>query len=175
MVAWLLPAAFVLHDAEELFTMPGWFSEHEARIRAALSRWGLEAYAGFLPTTYAQAAIAIGIFFAIFVAVTAGMSLRPASRLWRTLYGGLLGAFLLHVLAHAGQSIAFHGYTPGLVTAFLVVAPASLYIGKTLAGRGALDPNTSAIAAIMAFAAFPFAVLAAFRLSHYVLMELAKS
>ena len=149
--------------------MPAWVAAHEQQLRSILSRVGMENYASFLPTTFEQTGLAMALFLVVFVVVTAGASLRPDSFVWRTLYGGLLGVFLLHAITHALQAVAFHGYTPGLVTAFLVVVPASIYIGVSLLRRGALDLKASAVMAIVGLAIFPMAVLVAFRISHWLL------
>ncbi len=168
-IYWLLPVAFVFHDAEELFTMPAWVFAHQQELRSLLSRIGFDGYADSLPTTLGQTGLAMALVLVVFIVVTAGVWLHPASFVWRFLYGGLLGAFLLHTLTHVGQALAFRAYTPGLVTAVLIVAPASIYIGASLLNRGALDLKASAIAAVIAFVLFPPGVLLAFGLSHWIL------
>ena len=165
---WLLPVTFVVHDAEELFTMPAWVTAHQVELRSALSRIGLDAYAGSLPTTFAQAAVAIALVLVAFLVVTMGVWLRSDSFAWRTLYGGLLGAFLLHTLAHVAQALAFGGYTPGLVTALFVVAPVTIYLGISLLRRGALDLGASAVAGVVGFVLFVPGVLATLRFSRWL-------
>lgn len=148
---WVLPVAFLVHDAEELFTMPAWFVAHE---------W---------PITFAEVAVAIALFFALFVVITAGVWLRPASRAWRALYGGLLGVFMLHALTHVAQTAYFHAYTPGIVTAVLVVLPVSIYLAAALLRRRAIDLWPSVAASIAGMALFLPALAAAFWLSHRLL------
>ncbi len=157
-VYWMLPAAFVLHDAEELATMPAWVESHRGRIEALLSSIGAGDVAAALPTTFAQAAIAIGCVMLVFVLVTAGVWSRPASPVWRAAYGGLLGAFFLHAFTHVAQSLVFGGYTPGVVTAVLVVAPVSVYVYRSLTRQGALDRRTTLVASVVAMLLFVPAV-----------------
>lgn len=164
-VYWMLPAAFVIHDAEELATMPGWLVAHRGRIEALLTALGAGDAVDALPTTFARAAIAIGCMAVVFLVATAGVWSRPASRVWRIAYGGLLGAFFLHAFTHVAQSVAFGGYTPGVVTAVLVVVPASIWVYRALARRGALDPGPSAVASVVALALFVPAALSAFALA----------
>lgn len=151
MIYWLLPLAFVVHDAEELFTMPSWFIAHER------------------PLGLAHVAVAIALFLVIFLVITAGAWLRPRSFAWRALYGGLLGTFLLHGFIHVGQAIAFASYTPGLVTAVLVVVPASTYLWIVLLRRGAIDLKPSLAMSVLGIALFLPAVLGALWLSSQVL------
>ena len=158
---WVLPAAFALHDSEELATMPVWVASHRNDLEVLLLRVGVADATAILPTTFVRSGIAIGCMFVLFVVVTAGVWCRPASRLWRICYGGLLGGFFLHAFTHVAQSIAFRGYTPGVVTAVLVVAPASVFIYRSLTRRGALDRGPTAVAAVVAFLLFvPVAMLA---------------
>jgi len=151
MIYWLLPLAFVVHDAEELFTMPSWFIAHERPLGAA------------------HVALAIALFLAVFLVITAGAWLRPRSFVWRALYGGLLGTFLLHGFVHVGQAIAFASYTPGLVTAVLVVIPASAYLWIVLLRRGAIDLKPSLAMSVLGIALFLPAVIGALWLSDQVL------
>jgi len=151
MIYWLLPLAFVVHDAEELFTMPSLFIAHERPLGAA------------------HVALAIALFLAVFLVITAGAWLRPRSFVWRALYGGLLGTFLLHGFVHVGQAIAFASYTPGLVTAVLVVIPASAYLWIVLLRRGAIDLKPSLAMSVLGIALFLPAVIGALWLSDQVL------
>jgi hypothetical protein len=166
---WLLPAAFIVHDAEELFMMPAWAAAHREALRTALSRAGLGEYAPAVPAGFTHTAVAIGILLLPFLAVTAGAWRRPRSFAWRALYGGLLGTFFLHAFVHVGQAIVLRAYTPGLVTAVLVVIPASSYLGLALLRRGAIDPWPSMLAALAGIVVFIPAVLGALELSRRLL------
>ena len=149
--------------------MPGWVAAHRGQLSWWLSRVGLATYVDDLPTTFAQVTVATSLLLLVFLAVTAGISVRPRSFMWRTLYGGLLGAFGLHGFTHVGQALMFHSYSPGVITALLVVVPVSLYLGSTLLKRGALDRKPTIIASVVAFALFVPAVFAAMRMSRWLL------
>ena len=169
MIYWLLPAALIVHDAEEMFTMPDWLAAHRGQLSWWLSRIGLGSFADDLPASFAQVTVAAALLLFVFLIVTAGISASPRSFAWRTLYGGLLGAFGLHGFTHIGQALMFHSYSPGVVTALVVVVPVSLYLGSTLLKRGALDRKSTMIASGVAFALIVPAVLAAMRLSRWLL------
>ena len=149
--------------------MPGWVAAHRGALSWWLSRIGLGRYVNDLPTTPAQVTAAAALLLLVFLAVTAGISARPRSFAWRTLYGGVLGAFGLHGLAHIGQALMFHSYSPGAVTALLVVVPVSFYLFSALTERGALDRKAAMIASLAVFELFVPGVLAAMRLSRWLL------
>lgn len=167
-VYWVLPAAFVLHDAEELATMPAWVVLHRSQIEALLAAISAGDAGAALPTTFARAGVAIGCMLTIFVVATTGVWSRPASPVWRAVYGGLLGAFFLHAFTHVAQSVALGGYTPGVVTAVLVVAPASVFVYRRLARVGALDRRATAVASAVALLLFVPAALLAFSVAGWL-------
>jgi len=165
---WVLPAAFVLHDAEELATMPAWIAAHRNDLETRLAAVGAADAAAALPTTFVQVGIAIGCMLIVFVVVTAGVWSRPLSRLWRTVYGGLLGAFFLHAFTHVLQGVVFDGYTPGVVTAVVIVAPASAFVYGALTRRGALDRGPTAVATVVVLLLFVPAVMLAFSVAAWL-------
>jgi len=165
---WVFPVAFVVHDFEELLTMPAWFRAHQHELRTFLTHLGVGPFIDSFPTTFARAALAIAPFLILVCAVTAGVSLRWQSGVWRALYGGLLGAFLLHTFTHVAWAVIFRAYTPGLITAVLVVAPVSLFLCTFLLRRGAIDLKPSLVAALVALALLLPCVLSAFRLSRWL-------
>ncbi|MBX7220302.1 MAG: HXXEE domain-containing protein [Blastocatellia bacterium] len=165
---WWLPVLFLIHDLEELFTIPGWVTAHRHELRLLFEHVGIGGWAAALPTTFAQTAFAIGLMLALFIIVTAGVFRRPDSRLWRTLYGGLAGTFLFHTLTHVAQAIGFRGYTPGLVTALLVVAPGTALLTRELLRQSAIDFKPSLVAALIGLMLFLPSVLGTFQLVHWL-------
>jgi hypothetical protein len=161
-VLWLLPIIFMIHDAEELFTMPGWLASHEQEINrfAGLSETTAEI-ARSLPVTFGQAAAAIGFFLVIFIAVTIGASFSKGSGFWFYAYACLLGVLFLHVFTHLAQAIFVGGYVPGLVGAIVAIIPGAYYIYKQLFERKLLTVKLAVITAFIGLALFiPGATLA---------------
>ncbi|HUR97575.1 MAG TPA: HXXEE domain-containing protein [Pyrinomonadaceae bacterium] len=158
---WLIPATFVIHDAEELLTMPGWVSDHKSQLTMLFGRLGLDGLADLMPSTFTRASIAIACVLIIFVVFTAGVVREPQSRMWRYLFGGLLGVFFLHGFTHIGQTVAFGTYTPGVVTAALLVIPVSAFVYRRLLAGGGLDRRHTVIATVVAAALFIPATLTA--------------
>jgi hypothetical protein len=140
-MVWLLPAAFVVHDGEELLTMPGWMAAHPGLIEGLLQRLGMTAPAGLGAGAIAAAML---VLLLLFVAVTAAAS-SPALR-GAALYPYcvVLGGFLVHGFGHIGQAVLLRGYVPGLVTAILIVIPSSLFLYANLLASRAIGRKPAA-------------------------------
>lgn len=165
-VYWFLPAAFALHDTEELLTMPAWVARNRAAVGSVLDRIGLDrGLLDVLPDTPAKAGLAIGFFLVVFLGVTAGANRYPHSTFWRSTYAGLLGAFFLHGFTHLFTAFAFGGYTPGVASVPVIVLPVSLWIYRQLLRRRVLDRRTAIFAALAGLALFVPGTLLALRLA----------
>lgn len=130
---WILPAAFLVHDAEEQATMPGWMAEHGAALQAMLSGYlGLPPGSSLGPQTSVGTFMAMLALLILFLCVTAGAAAWPGRRAFRYAYAVLLGGCFLHGFTHLAQALIWGGYTPGAVTAGVVVIPVSLFIYSRL-------------------------------------------
>jgi hypothetical protein len=140
-----LLGAWLIHDAEEWITMPGW-------VQRAASRYpGLpRPLFAMFRISRLEATIAIGTVGAIIAgAAVAGLATGGRSAFFQL----AVLAFGLHSVVHVLQSALVRGYTPGVVTAVLVVAPYSWW--AWLQVRHARISNvggTSWISAIVLFA-----------------------
>lgn len=116
-VTWGLVAAWAVHDAEEVLTM----SEFSRR-------------SGLLPAmSQAHVSTAVGLMGALMAtASAAGARSGGRSRLYQT---ALLG-FGAHAVTHVGSTLVLRRYTPGVVTAPLVVAPFGLWAAARLRAHG---------------------------------------
>ena len=161
-VFWLLPVIFVIHDGEELLTMPAWIESHQPELDelARLNETAAQMIRS-MPTTTAEVAVAIGVFLLLFVVVTAGASLSRGRGFWLYAYAVLLGVLFLHVFSHIAQAFFIGGYVPGLVGAAMIVLPAALYIYKKLFDAKLLTFKAAVITALTGLALFvPGAALA---------------
>jgi hypothetical protein len=114
-----LLGAWLVHDAEEWITMPAW-SERAASRHPGLPR----ALIAMLRISRLEATVAIGtVGLVVAAAAGAGLSTDGRSEFFQL----VLLAFGLHSVVHVLQSVLLRGYTPGLVTAIIVVAPYSAW------------------------------------------------
>jgi hypothetical protein len=159
---WILPLVFVLHDTEELLTMPGWIARHEIDLHRMGERSEVVASSlASIPRTTAQAGASIGVLFLIFLVVTFAAYWAFPSRGWVYGYACLLGALFLHVFTHIIQAIYFQEYVPGLVGAMVAIVPGSLYLYKRLFEARLLTLKSAAVTALIGLAAvLPGALLA---------------
>jgi hypothetical protein len=137
--------AWLVHDAEEWITMPGWVQ------RAAARHPGLpRPLRAMFRTSRLEATIAIGIV-GLIIAAAAAAGLATGGR--SAFFQLAVLAFGLHAVVHVLQSALVRGYTPGVVTAILVVAPYSwwawLQVRHARIGNVA---GTSWVAAVCVFA-----------------------
>ena len=134
-IVWLLPVAFVIHDAEEFVTWKAWLAEHGTTVSQWLQRlFGTDPAAPLQPMSDTSVLRAMSLIFALLFVATAAFSIwpRPATRL---VFLVVLGGFFLHGFVHLAQAIVVGGYTPGVVTALLVVIPCSMLIYRRMSAR----------------------------------------
>jgi len=161
-VLWIVPLVFVIHDGEELLTMPGWIAAHRAQLAHLAQPSALAARAvGSLSTTTPSVALAIAVVAIVVLAVTVGASRSPGRGWWWHAYLAVLGVSFLHVYTHVLQAVLFGGYVPGLYGAVFAVLPGSAYVYRRLFRAGVLDLKMAARDAAIGIAlVLPF-VLAA--------------
>jgi hypothetical protein len=136
--------AWLVHDLEEWFTMAPWSRRNADKIAQTLPvrpPWG----DGGISDDHAHASIAT--MGAVILAASAlGVKSRGRSGLFQT---ALLG-FGIHGLSHLGASVLFRGYTPGVVTAPIVVLPYSVWAWRKLNRADVLQNDPSWAAAAVA-------------------------
>ena len=122
-LAWGLLAAWIVHDLEELATMPSFSQQPD--LPAPLTK--------VLPMSRREAATAIGLTgVAIAAASAAGAATGGRSKFFQA---SLMG-FGLHAGTHLAQSVVMRRYTPGLITTPLVVIPFSVWAWRRLKTEG---------------------------------------
>ena len=125
---WLGPAAFLVHDTEEIVTIAPWLHTHAAQL-PALAR--PLAGVGTRQFLLAAAVLFVGYLLAAWHgarAVRRGRTPLP----WLF----VSGAFVANALTHLLQALYFGGYTPGVVTAMSVSLPYGYAAGRALRRHG---------------------------------------
>lgn len=115
---WGLLAAWTVHDAEELATM---------------SRFSRKSPAWLPELDQTHVTTAIGLMGGL-VAAASAAGARTGGR--SRFYQAVLVGFGFHAVSHVASAVVLRRYTPGLVTAPLVVAPFSLLAVRALRARG---------------------------------------
>jgi Protein of unknown function with HXXEE motif len=129
---WGLLAAWVAHDTEELFTMAAFTADPDVPLPET-------------DQTHVNVALAL---MGGFMATAAAAGARTGGR--SPLYQAALTGFGLHAITHVASALALRRYTPGLVTAPLIVAPFSLWAARELRRCGVEQTGST-----RSFAMFP--------------------
>ena len=118
------PPLFLLHEAEEYRTALPWISDHASLVPNAIR--------SVLPQSPAFIGIA-GLIFLVVFAVAAVIAIRsqPESAAW-IVFAVLIVARLENAVLHVIESLVLMQYSPGVLTAVLLVLPLSLYLFTSL-------------------------------------------
>jgi Protein of unknown function with HXXEE motif len=162
LAVWLLPATFVVHDSEEILTMPSWIARHEPLLQAirTLGPFGDRVVAN-LPRTTGAVARAVAVELIVLVIVTAWVTRHPRRGLPLDIYSALLGLFVGHSVTHVGLAILLRGYTPGVMTAVVLIPPMGVYLYRRLLDSNLVTWRTAIATAAVGMLAFLPVVLAA--------------
>ena len=129
----LLPLIFLIHDGEEILTMSAWVKRYSHRMprRVAALHGGRR-----------QFSVGVLVVFLLVVAVSVVGERARQSRTAFHVYLVGFSALFANVWTHLGQTLVFRGYTPGVVTAVLVVLPYSAAVYRQMARERLLDRST---------------------------------
>lgn len=106
---WLVPVAFLAHCAEELPRFPSWASQH---FGTTTRRFYVASHCVLVP---------------LIVASGARASARPGDPRAAFFATSVAAALGLNAVFHAGTTVLFRRYSPGLITAIAAMLPASAY------------------------------------------------
>jgi hypothetical protein len=125
---WAAPCVFLVHGAEEIATVAPWLRDNRADLPTAIQP--------FATVTTEQFTLGVGLLFLVFLALTlhAVRRARAGHRSLPFLLG--VGALVANGITHVGQAAAFRGYTPGLLTAMILVIPYGIALGAQLRADG---------------------------------------
>lgn len=129
-VRWILaaPGVFLVHDAEEIATVPSWLHAHRAALPAAVQAFAI--------VTTRQFTIAVVVLFLGLLVATMHAVLRARAGVRSVPFLLLAGALVANGVTHLAQAVAIRGYTPGLITAVLFVIPYGIGLGQQLHSTG---------------------------------------
>ncbi|QYC40482.1 hypothetical protein Nocox_14330 [Nonomuraea coxensis DSM 45129] len=157
-VTWGLLAAWAVHDAEELATMAGWLRSARPRLEERFPGVPWER----LEMSQAHVTVAIGLMGGIVAGAAArGAATGGRSPVFRTVLAG----FGAHGVMHLAQSALARGYTPGVVTAPVVVIPYTVWAWRRLRAAGVATDGAGRSGAA-GLAALPLVLGAVHGLAH---------
>lgn len=130
--------AWAVHDLEELLTFPA--ASEQLAGKLAQAPWApARALARHVRMDRKESALAVALVGSLVATASArGITTEGRSRFFQSTLAVLGG----HVLTHAAGSIILRGYSSGVVTAVLVVAPFSMWARRKLRAAGVLIEGT---------------------------------
>ena len=136
---WLFPAAFMLHDFEEIIFSEAWqrknAEEIKRRIRKSVPAFLAEQMCAALDKPTAELALPISLIFLMTI----------LSTYLAAVYGKMdffllaSGLFFLHGFMHLGQAILLRRYIPAVITSVVIAIPYGLVLFSRLIGEGIVD------------------------------------
>lgn len=163
-VTWGLLVAWIVHDTEELLATPRFAPRVAATMRQRFPRL-LAAASRMMDIGAGRMALAI-LLIGVLVAVAAEEGARTGGR--SAFFQVVLAGFGIHAVFHVGATIATRGYTPGVVTAVLVVAPFSVRAWLQLQRVGLID-GYGPLLLLIGLASIPVSLIAAHLLAYLLL------
>ncbi|HEX6574411.1 MAG TPA: HXXEE domain-containing protein [Gemmatimonadaceae bacterium] len=130
---WIIaaPFLFLLHEAEEYLTALPWLADHIALVPTAIAR--------LIPPTSDFIAYAGVAFFVIYlIAGLVAIKSRSRALPWIIL-AILMMARLENAALHTLESVVLFSYTPGAVTAILIIAPVTIYLVRRFIQLGLIS------------------------------------
>ncbi|MFD2617844.1 HXXEE domain-containing protein [Terrilactibacillus laevilacticus] len=136
---WLVLSVFIIHDFEEIIVVEKWLNKNEKRILSVLPKRFHGYFNRVFPRHTAGFSVAvlveyIGILFMVFLA------------LWGQEYEwsivGILSVvsiLFLHSFTHLAQAIVLKGYTPGVLTAIILLIPFCIYFFSYVLQMGLIN------------------------------------
>ncbi|MGG6311338.1 HXXEE domain-containing protein [Paenibacillus macerans] len=131
-LVWLFIVAFVIHDMEEIIWVGPWAKQNRHKVAASVPAGLKRSLTKMLDITSSQFAVAVLLEFVVFIPFT----LMAAEQGKFFVFLSFNTLFFLHVFTHVGQSLYLKMYTPGVVTAVLVVLPYTLLLYVRLLSEG---------------------------------------
>jgi hypothetical protein len=149
---WAAPVVFLVHDLEEILAIGPWMAAHGAELPSAMQPLAM--------VTRGQLATAVAILFAGMLAATAHGAGRARAGRRPDLFLLAAGMLIANGMTHLAQAALLRGYTPGVITALLVVAPYGYLLARRLTGSGIITTRAAvAFLALGAIAQVPLVVL----------------
>jgi len=135
-VIWMLLIVFVLHDLEEIIVVENWLIRHRERLARSIPAFLQKTFQPMLSMSTAQFSVAVTCIFAVLSAAVLLTVLTWQAGTYLPFFLVCLHVLFLHVFTHIGQSLLFRTYTPGVVTAVVLVLPYSVYTYYRLLAEG---------------------------------------
>ncbi|GIO31664.1 MULTISPECIES: HXXEE domain-containing protein [Paenibacillus] len=124
-LVWLFIVVFLLHDLEEIIWVEAWIKKNRNRVYTKVPTRIRNQLDKMFNITSGQFAFAVLLEFVVFIPFT----FMAAEHEKFFIFLSFNTLFLLHVFTHLGQTLYLRMYTPGVVSAVILVLPYTVYLG----------------------------------------------
>lgn len=163
---WLLPVSWLIHDVEEFLLIER--QPHGRQAGRNEPTTPLRTAIRAMATNRRQFAVAVVFVGCIVVAATIAGTFDPRGY-GMVVYSTALAGYFLHAFIHIARSMVFRAYTPGVVTAVVVVIPVSLGLYWWLFESALVDTRLVITTGFFGLSLFVPVVVVANRLSSYLM------
>lgn len=124
---WLFLVIFMLHDFEEIISVENWSQKTSYLVENTRNRLQILIWNFWNINSHSFAKRDVVIFFIGSTIIF--LKVQFIESAWMsTLFLGFLYFVLLHNLVHIIQTLILRTYTPGLITAIVLVTPYTIYL-----------------------------------------------
>ena len=131
-LVWLFIVVFVLHDLEEIIWVESWIKKNKNKVIHKVPPGFRKQLNNMFNITSGQFAVAVLLEFIIFIPFT----FIAAEQGKFFIFLSFNSLFFLHVFTHLGQLLYLKMYTPGVVSAVILVLPYTLYMYSRIISEG---------------------------------------
>ena len=135
---WLGPLVFLVHDLEEVFLARPWVERNRFLIAGTPFEPIVDAM-GYEPVKFGLVVALATIVYGV-ISYFAARACQPGLRM--NLFVATVLTLFVNAITHVGQALLLRMYTPGVVTAVLVVLPYTLVAFRTLRAHRLLTATT---------------------------------
>ncbi|MBI0577281.1 HXXEE domain-containing protein [Neobacillus cucumis] len=151
-VIWLFPIIFMFHVLEEIITVDSFMAKFKNKVpRSFLAKLALNVKK-MLGANSSQFSIAVTWILLIITFITFKTAFHIPMGDNFLLFIAALNIFFLQAFSHIGQTFILRVYTPGVITAFVIVIPYSLLTYSCLFELGLIDGH-------LLFKSIPFSMV----------------
>ncbi|MEB3101349.1 HXXEE domain-containing protein [Ferviditalea candida] len=129
---WLFLVVFMIHDFEEIIFVEPWIKKNFNQIINKVPERITIILSEYSTVTSSQFAVAVFVEFVLFTVITY-LAAEQGSYIF---FIGFNAILLIHVFTHFAQTLYLRMYTPGVITALLIILPYSIYLFYRLIGEG---------------------------------------
>jgi hypothetical protein len=144
-IVWLGPFIFLLHDLEEVFFTQTWIEKNRHLFEGTI----IERFVNVLAYPPLEFGLVVGLITLLYGIIAYFATRQLKAGISMNLYLATLLILFSNVFTHLGQSVLLRMYTPGVVTAIIIVLPYTIFAFRKMKGENMITKTTWITSPIM--------------------------